>query len=239
VPAVQYPAEDPAVAHAFVDTLDDTCTLAGADGHHLQRVRRVRVGERITAADGAGQWRAYEVREVAPGALVLAALEPVRTEPVLEPRIGLALALVKGGLDHVVARCTELGVDRIEPVRTHRTVVRWDPAKAAAAVDRLGVIAREAAAQCRRARLPEIRPLTDLAALGDRPGLLLADRTGRRAGALPPPGSDGWTVLVGPEGGFDPDELRSLPATTPRLAVGPYVLRAETAPIAVLAALRA
>jgi len=123
-------------------------------------------------------------------------------------------------------------------VRTRRTVVRWDAAKAAAAVDRLRTIAREAAAQCRRARLPEIRPLVDLAALGDRPGLLLADRGGVRAAALPPPGPDGWTALVGPEGGFDPDELASLPATTPRLAVGPHVLRAETAPIAVLAALR-
>ena len=57
------------------------------------------------------------------------------------------------------------------------------------------------------------------------------------ADALPAPGPEGWTVVVGPEGGLDPAELEPFPDSVPRLAVGPHVLRAETAPPAVVAAL--
>jgi 16S rRNA (uracil1498-N3)-methyltransferase len=231
-------AED-AVAHVFVDALDDTCTIGGREGHHLQRVRRLRAGEVVTAADGTGRWRRYEVQSTGSGELSLDAAGAVRIEPELTPIVGLALALTKGGLDHVVARCTELGVDHVEPVRTERSVVRWDDARAAAAVARLRTIVREAAAQCRRARLPEIRPVASLAALAGRPGLVLADRTGRPAGAFTAPGPEGWTVLVGPEGGLTPHEIDRLGPSVPRLALGPHVLRAETAPIAVVAAFRA
>jgi 16S rRNA (uracil1498-N3)-methyltransferase len=198
----------------------------------------VRAGEALTAADGTGAWRRYVVTGVDSGRLDLQASAPVRAEPELVPPIGLAIALTKGGIDHVVARATELGVARVEPVRTRRSVVRWDAARAAAAVARLRAIAREAAAQSRRARLPEIAPVGALADLAGRPGLVIADRAGVPAHALPAPGPDGWTVVVGPEGGFDPADLEPFPDSVPRLAVGPHVLRAETAPPAVLAALR-
>ncbi len=123
--------ERDATAHVFVAALDDTCEIEGADGHHLQRVRRVRPGEILTAADGAGSWRRYEVDAGAPGRLTLVARSVVYREPEPRPIIGLALALTKGGaLENVVARCTELGVARIEPIRTERSVVRWDAARA-------------------------------------------------------------------------------------------------------------
>jgi len=198
----------------------------------------LRAGEALTAADGTGAWRRYVVTGVDSGRLDLQATAPSRVEPELVPPIGLAVALTKGGLDQVVARATELGVARVEPVRTRRSIVRWDAARAAAAVVRLRAIAREAAAQSRRARLPEIAPVADLADLAGRPGLVIADRAGMPAHALPAPGPHGWTVLVGPEGGFDPADLEAFPDSVPRLAVGPHVLRAETAPPAVVAALR-
>jgi 16S rRNA (uracil1498-N3)-methyltransferase len=192
----------------------------------------------VTVADGTGMWRPYAIVSVAPGRLELEATAPARTDPVLEPFVGVAISLTKGGIDHVVARCTELGVDRIEPVRTRRSVVRWDASRAEAGVDRLRNIVREAGAQSRRARLPEVAPVADLESLAGRPGLCLADRTGVPATAMRRPGAAEVTVLVGPEGGFDPDELAVFGTDLPRLAVGPYVLRAETAPIAVIAALR-
>ena len=52
-------------------SLDDSVEITGADGHHLQRVRRLRVGEHVTAADGAGGWRRYEIDAVEPGRLHL------------------------------------------------------------------------------------------------------------------------------------------------------------------------
>jgi 16S rRNA (uracil1498-N3)-methyltransferase len=227
-----------AVAHVFVDELGDTVDVAGSDGHHLQRVRRLRPDEVVTAADGTGAWRAYRVASSSAGRLVLDAHGEIRAEPELQPFVSVAVALTKSGIEHVVARCTELGVDRIEPVRARRSVVRWDEAKAAAAVARMRTIAREAAAQSRRARLPEIVPVAPIETLAGRPGLCIADRTGVAAVALAPPGPEGFTVVVGPEGGFDADDLSAFPASVPRLAVGPHVLRAETAPIAVVAALR-
>ena len=193
-------AED-AVAHVFVDALDDTCTIAGREGHHLQRVRRLRAGEVVTAADGTGRWRRYEVRAAATGELQLDAAGAVRIEPELAPVVGLALALTKSGLDHVVARCTELGVDRIEPVRTERSVVRWDDARAEKGVARLESIVREAAAQRRRARVPQVRPVTALAALAGRPGLVLADRAASPPGPFlcpaPRGGQSSWAPKAG------------------------------------------
>ena len=109
---------------------------------------------------------------------------------------------------------------------------------AAAAVARLQTIAREAAAQCRRAQVPDIAPVGEIAGLVGRSGLVIADRSGLPASALADPGPAGWTVLVGPEGGFDPADLEPFADAVPRLAVGPHVLRAETAPLAVVAALR-
>jgi 16S rRNA (uracil1498-N3)-methyltransferase len=143
---------------------------------------------------------------------------------------------MKGGLDAVVAAVTELGAARITPVRTERTVVRWDATKAAQAVARLRTVAREAAMQCRRARIPEVEELVDLETVAVRDGVVVADRTGRRAFELEPPTLGEWTVVVGPEGGLAPTELERL-AGRPRLALAQSVLRAGTAPIAAVAVL--
>jgi 16S rRNA (uracil1498-N3)-methyltransferase len=234
-----------AAAHVFVDAgaLSDAIEVGGEAGHHLQRVRRLRAGETVTVADSTGRWRPYAVVATGAGRLALEATGALRMDPDLAPAVTVAVALTKGGIDDVVARCTELGVDRIEPVRARRSVVRWDDARAGAAVDRMRTVAREAAAQCRRARVPEVAAVAPVASLAGRPGLCLADRAGAAAAALPAPGPEGWTVLVGPEGGFDAEDLAGLDlaaagGSIPRLAVGPYVLRAGTAPVAAVAALR-
>jgi len=230
-------ADAGAAAHTFAEALDDVVEIGGSDGHHLQRVRRLRAGEVVTVADGAGTWRRYRIDASSSGSLRLAALGPVTQEPDLLPRVSLALALTKAGaLDTVVARCTELGVARITPVRTRRAVVRWDDAQAVRALDRLRSAARAAAAQSRRARLPEIAPLTDLDVIASYPGVVVADRGGAAADALDAPSGVGWTVVVGPEGGLDPEELTRM-GDKPRLGLGPFVLKAETAPIAAVAVL--
>ena len=229
-------AAQDAAAHTFVGSLDDAVEIAGADGHHLQRVRRLRVGEHVTAADGAGAWRRYEIDAIEPGRLHLSARGERFRDPELVPGVALAIALTKAGaLDTVVARCTELGVARITPVRARRCVVQWDAAHGERAVERLRTVAREAAAQCRRAHLPEIAPVANLADFAGRADVVVADRGGGSIDDLPSPRS-AWTVVVGPEGGLDPDELEAF-AGAGRLRLGPHVLRAETAPIAAVAVL--
>jgi 16S rRNA (uracil1498-N3)-methyltransferase len=260
----EWAAAQDAAAHTFVEALDDTIEITGDDGHHLQRVRRIRVGEHITAADGFGTWRRYEVEAIAPRQLRLGARGARHVEPEILPRVALAVGLTKAGaLDSVVARCTELGVARVVPMRTQRCVVRWDRAQADRAVERLRTIAREAAAQSRRARLPEVSAVADFGDLLNHPGLVIADRAGQSAPALFPafapitPKNTGldpieqldakgrsrseavsvtaeWLIAVGPEGGFDPSELEATRGS-PRLSLGPHVLRAETAPIAAVA----
>jgi 16S rRNA (uracil1498-N3)-methyltransferase len=225
-----------AAALVYVDTLGDRCEIDGDDGHHLERVRRLRVGEQVDAADGAGAWRRYEIIETRRGSVVLEARGILEHEPAPTPPIALAVALQKGGLDSVVSSVTELGVARIVPVRTARSVVRWDESRGAVAVRRLRSVAREAGMQSRRARLPVVDDVIDLDALVGTPGLVVADRDGNPAAALGAPGPDGWTVLVGPEGGFAPAERAAL-AGAPTLGLGPHVLRAATAPVAAAAIL--
>jgi 16S rRNA (uracil1498-N3)-methyltransferase len=236
------PAFVPSAAHTFVGRLDDVIRIEGDDGHHLRRVRRLRAGEAITAADGYGRWREYVVAAVGGGALELRATSELAHEPMLQPGVAIACSLTKGDRPElVVQKLTELGVDRIVLVEAARSVVRWDEIRAGAAMSRLARVAREAAAQCRRARLPELDGPVPVDELAVHPGLVVADVTGVTVSALfEPPVSSGsrpeWLVAVGPEGGFTSEELAGF-GHAPRLALGPYVLRAETAAIAAAASL--
>jgi 16S rRNA (uracil1498-N3)-methyltransferase len=229
----------PATAHTFLPALDDDVTLDEDAGHHLSRVRRVRAGETLTAADGDGRWRPYAVVGVRPGALELHAQGALVVEPQLEPRLVVALALTKGMKpDLAVQKLTELGVDGVTLLSTRRSIPRWSGSRAHAALARLRRIAREAAAQCRRARLPEIDGVLPVTELRGRSGLVVADPAGEELARLPAPPGGEWVLVIGPEGGFDPDEVAAL--TSPaedrhgpvRLRLGPHVLRAETAAIA-------
>jgi 16S rRNA (uracil1498-N3)-methyltransferase len=231
-----------AVAHAFVGDLDATCRVTGEDGHHLARVRRLRAGETVTAADGRGAWRPYRVESVDRGAVALEADGPVRVEPRLEPTLAVAFALTKADKpERVVQQLTELGVDRILPVVAVRSVVRWEELRGERAVHRVRRGARAAAMQSHRARRPEVEPVTPLAALAGRPGLVLA-RRGEPAGAAKGapnagrPAGPEWLAVIGPEGGLTDAEVAGLGAAV-ELGVGPHVLRAETAAVSVAAVL--
>jgi 16S rRNA (uracil1498-N3)-methyltransferase len=234
----------PATAHTFLPALDDDVTLADDAGHHLSRVRRVRAGETLTAADGGGRWRPYAIVGVRPGALELHAQGAPVGEPQLEPRLVVAFALTKGTKpDLAVQKLTELGVDDVTLLSTRRSVPRWSGSRVDAALTRLRRIAREAAAQCRRSRLSEIHGVLPVTDLRGRPGLVVADPAGEDLARVPAPPRGEWVLVVGPEGGFDADEAAAL--TSPaehreepaRLRLGPHVLRAETAAIAGAAAL--
>jgi 16S rRNA (uracil1498-N3)-methyltransferase len=229
---VEFAASSDAAAHLFATALSNELTITGADARHLARVRRLGTGDVVTVADGDGAWRRYEIVEARRDRLNLANAGPLVHEPVLRPALAVAFAITKGAKpEQVVRQLTELGVDRIRPGYAERSVPRWDDQRAAKAVERFRRIATEAAAQCRRATLPvveELAPLTDLAGV---PGLVVADRGG--SSSVP---EDDWTLVVGPEGGLDAAELATL-GDPPRLAVGPHVLRADTAAVVAAAIL--
>jgi 16S rRNA (uracil1498-N3)-methyltransferase len=231
------PADVAATAHVFLDRLDDDVRVDGDDGHHLTRVRRMRTGEVVTAADGFGRWRVYDVELVERGTVALRATSGIAHEVALVPRLTVACALTKGEKPElVVQKLTELGADTILLVVAARSVVRWHGDREQRALDRLRRVAREAGAQCRRARLPVLDGPVPVDELAGHAGLVVADRWGMPAGELPRPPGGEWLVAVGPEGGFD-DREQALLGAAPRLALGAHVLRAETAAIAAAAAL--
>ena len=232
-------AVDPAgAAHVFVDDID-VPLLEPGDAHHLGRVLRLRAGERLTASDGRGRWRWCRwphAGGTGPGGVLIDLDEDdhkVVAEACPSPTLTVAFAPVKGDRSEwVVQKLTELGVDRIIPLITDRSIVRWEGDRADRQRKRLASVARETAMQSRRAWLPEVAmPVTFAAACGFR-GACLADPGGG------PPDLAHPTVLIGPEGGWSPAEracgLRAL-------GLGPTILRAETAALSVgvlLAALR-
>lgn len=216
-------------AHAFVDDLDRP-VLADGDHHHLRRVLRLEAGDAVTVGDGRGRWRPAVLGADA----AVDPTGPVASEAAPAPAVTVAFALVKGGRPELaVQKLTELGVDRIVPFVAERSVVRWDPPKAARQRSRLADIAREAAMQCRRVWLPRVDPLATFAEAAALPGAALAER----GGATPSLGHP--TVLVGPEGGWSPTERAS---GLPLVVLATHTLRSETAAItagAILSALRA
>lgn len=203
-------------AHAFVDDLDAPA-LDPDDHHHLERVLRLNAGDLVTVADGEGSWRPC---------LFGARLEPaggIVVDPEPSPVLTVAFTLVKGDRpEWTVQKLTELGVDVIVPMHTERSVVRWTGERGERHVARLRRVAREAAMQSRRSRLPHVEAVASFAQVAARPGALVAAPGGRA------PTTGDATVLVGPEGGWTAAELQG--ATT--LDLGPTVLRAETAAVA-------
>lgn len=237
-----FASADAATAHVFVAELADEMRVDGDDGHHLQRVRRVRVGERLTASDGSGRWCPCDVVRSERGSLVLRAVGPCAREPALTPALAVAFALGKGTKpEQIVADLTELGVERIVPFRAARSVVRWEGERARSATARLRRVAREAAMQCRRSRLPQVDEPMTVGTLATRGTVVLGSPDGMDAASVPLPAGGEWLVVVGAEGGLDAQELGDL-AHRPgavSVAVGPHVLRTETAAVALAAVLAA
>lgn len=212
--------------HVFVDDLDAP-VLADDDHHHLSRSLRLRPGDALTVSDGRGRWRRarFGPQPEPDGEVVV--------EPAPAPALTVGLAPVKGQRpEWAVQKLTELGVDAIWLLVADRSVVRWEGERAAGHRERLGRVAREAAMQSRRAWLPEVRTGVGLAEAAAAPGAVLAHPGGASPSLASP------VVLVGPEGGWSEAEL----ALAPHVALGPTVLRAETAAVvagALLAAGRA
>lgn len=203
--------------HVFVDDLDEPA-LDADDRHHLVKVLRSRPGDPVTVSDGRGRWRRCELGD-----------EPEPTGPIVEvpaPTVLVTIGFppVKGDRpDWAVQKLTELGVDRIVMLDTERGVVRWKGERLERQLARWRRIAREAAMQSRRVRLPIVEGPVAVHDLAGSPGVAMADRSGGQ------PSLDHPTVLVGPEGGWSEAE-RALDG--PRVCVGTHVLRVETAALA-------
>ncbi len=214
-----------------------------AQSHYLANVMRRSVGDEVKLFNGQdGEWLA-RIATLTRKSATFQPIERLRVQTI-EPDCWLCFALLKRHKsDLAVEKATELGASVIQPIITERT--QTDHVN----LERLRAIAVEAAEQCERLAVPEIRDPKTLAQLlaawpSDR-HLFIADE--RRTGKLARPPADALqpiALMTGPEGGFTERELDGIAAhplvtRTSRVSLGARILRAETAVIAGLALLLA
>lgn len=203
---------------------------------YLTQVMRLKAGDDLLVFNGRdGEWRCT-VAEVLKKGVILRAEEQVRPQT-FGPDLELIVAVVKKArVETIVEKAAELGARRVRLVLTKRT--NADRIR----LDRLDAIAEEAAEQTGRMDVPAVDDPIKLDALLDgwETGrrLMFCDETGGTpaVSSLRDAGEGPWSILIGPEGGFSPEEgerLRSLPFTT-AVSLGPRILRADTAAIAAM-----
>lgn len=224
----------------FIDgTADGRAYIAGADALHIAKALRMRPGEALTLCDGKGTDFDGVLETVTDRQVTvrISASRPSQAEPTLA--VTLYQGLPKGDkMDWIIQKAVELGVTAVVPVATRRSVARLE-GKADKKQVRWQRIAAEAAGQCGRGMLPSVeRPLSwsqALSRLSGEPALVFYEGGGRPLRELVTPSTRRLSVFVGPEGGFDPEEIDAIRRQGGGVAtLGPRILRCETAPLAAL-----
>ncbi len=236
----QFFVEDSQVGKDFI-------TITGADVNHIKNVLRMKPGEDVRISSQGGHDYACRVLEVADTFVQLTILDDQIESTELANPVFLFQALPKGDrMEYVVQKAVELGVHEIIPVAMKYCVVKLDEKKAQAKVRRWQAIAQSAAKQSKRSRVPVIRPVMDFASAAlyamecDCRLVPYENECGMQAAAKAL-GSirrgESISVMIGPEGGFAPEEIEALRDKMQVISLGRRILRTDTAAAVMLAAL--
>ena len=209
---------------------------------HIGKVLRLRAGDEVVLFDGEGEEYHAAITSLSPGEISLTLLQKpslVSTESPLKIILGLGL-LKSTKFDWLIQKATELGVSEVVPFYSLRVVPRWEESRSRSRQLRWEKVASEAARQCGRAMVPRVHSPRSFAEALDmrfenttRVFLWEKERTGSLKDALVHPTSRIY-ALVGPEGGFsEPEALQAQEAGFRPIGLGPRILRAETAGIAI------
>ena len=225
-----------------------TIRITGDLLHHLRDSLRLRPGDSLALNDGCGTRYRVEVTHVTSQAIDSRIIDR-QTEPTHKTSpIVLGQSLIKGDkMDWVIQKATELGVAAIAPIHSTHSVIKPNPERLEHQRSRWERIARDAAQQSERWTIPTLADPVDLAGIclqyasAPLKGMLVERSNGPSLSAIPLPSDRQRPIvlLIGPEGGWAPEEQRLaqeqgfLP-----LALGPRILRAETAAIAALSILQ-
>ena len=222
--------------------------ITGPDVNHIRNVLRMRAGEELLAADGQGSEYSCILRELQDSEIRAEICRKLSGSAELPSRITLFQGLPKSDkMDLIIQKCVELGVFRIVPVTTKRTVVKLDAKKEESRRKRWTAVSESAAKQSGRGIIPEISGVRGFKEAVEEAGELDVclipyekaenmARTREILSGIPAGASIG--VFIGPEGGFEEEEVReAMEAGARSITLGRRILRTETAGMAVLAML--
>lgn len=218
----------------------DRATVTGQDAHHIARVLRMRAGETLTLCDGEGVDYFCEVESLSSDSVELRILD--RSPSVTEPTVAVTLyqGLPKSEkMDLIVQKAVEIGVTRIVPVAMARSIVKLKADEGEKKQSRWQKIAAEAAGQSGRGRIPLVEsPISFARAaqqMGDGSAIAFYEGGGQPLSRLVNTDTRELSVIVGPEGGFEPFEIAQLQENGVHIAtLGKRILRCETAPLTAL-----
>lgn len=239
-----------AVPRAYVDQPlagDLDLELPEEVANHIVRVLRLRAGAMLTLFNGRGGEYAATLLFAGTGRGARTTVR-VGAHSLIERESPLQVTLLQGiargeRMDYIIQKATELGVTRIVPLSTGRSVVRLDGAAGAKRLEHWRGIAIAACEQCGRNRLPQIDAVTEIARVaevveGETTRVLLHPEA-PVALATATSALRSVALLIGPEGGLaEPEVARARGAGFQLYRLGPRVLRTETAPLAALAVLQ-
>ena len=217
--------------------------ITGSDAGHICRVLRLTTGDAVELFDGTGKGYRAQIVSASPKRVTFAIQKTVDQLSESRLRITLAQAMLKDRkMDDLIRQLTELGLDCWMPFYAARSVPVPGKNRLTKRVGRWEKIALEAVKQCRRAHIPQIKPMTDLDQLLHESEAYQLKIMFWEEAAKPfdmperiPARPANVLLVVGPEGGFDPTEVRKAKAQDFFTAgLGPRTLRAETAALAAL-----
>ena len=246
----------------FLDKISENVEITGKDANHLANSLRAKKGDTIIAVDKDGNAATLELTDFDSEKIYAKCVSEIKpAENIFDKHITLADCLPKQNkFDAIVEKATELGVDKLEPLISDRTIARPGNFRAKTKLERWSRVAKEASEQCARGTLPEIGNIQELAdwlakiapALGkfengkfDGKGALLLFCYEKET-------SDNLSeilreyknynckkniiILIGPEGGFSEREVREIKnCGGVSVSLGKTVLKTDTAAISALA----
>lgn len=228
----------------FVENInDEKIILDGESARHIAKSLRMRVGDVICVTDGGGDDYGCQIEEITKDEVVLKVCYKQACESEPSCKVTIYQGVPKSSkMEDIIQKCVELGVCEIAPTLTKRCVSRPDDKAAGKKNQRYQKIALEAAQQSGRGIVPKIENMKTLrqAIAEDESDVKIVfyEGGGEKLADIVKPDTESVSVFIGPEGGFEQEEVEQIEASGGvRATLGKRILRTQTAPVAALTAI--
>lgn len=228
----------------FVENInDEKIILDGESARHIAKSLRMKVGDVICVTDGGGDDYGCQIEEITKDEVVLKVCYKQACESEPSCRVTIYQGVPKSSkMEDIIQKCVELGVCEIVPTLTKRCVSRPDDKAAGKKNQRYQKIALEAAQQSGRGIVPKIENMKTLCqAIAEDESdvkIVFYEGGGEKLADIVKPDTESVSVFIGPEGGFEQEEVEQIEASGGvRATLGKRILRTQTAPVAALTAI--